>query len=127
MIEIKEHDGNFVWLRATGKLHDEDYRQIIPQIEQAIDTNGTVCVLLELDDFRGWDTHAAWDDFRFVMKHHRDIERIAIVGDKRWEKLLARLARPFVEAEQQYFDRRQLAEAQSWLAGSLAAVGPPCL
>ncbi len=116
MIEIQDKSaGNFLWLKLTGKLKDEDYKQIIPQLEEIIEAQGKVHILLELEDFHGWDVHAAWDDFRFVVKHRNDIERVALVGDKKWQEWMARLGRPFVRAQQQYFDKSQIADACSWL------------
>jgi len=36
-------------------------------------------------DFHGW-TAAARVDVKFDLKHFSDIERLALVGDKRWEQ-----------------------------------------
>ena len=38
------------------------------------------------EDFHGWDLHAAWDEFKFGLKHDADFERIAMVGDRKWQK-----------------------------------------
>ena len=35
--------------------------------------------------FQGWDAGAAWEDLKFDLKHFGDIERLAMVGDKKWQ------------------------------------------
>ena len=49
------------------------------------------------------------------MKHFADIERLAMVGEKKWQKVMARLCRPFTTAEVHYFERSDLATARNWL------------
>jgi hypothetical protein len=50
------------------------------------------------------------------MNHYRDIERLALVGDKAWEKHMGAFCKPFTKAEVRYFDRSEMAEARRWLS-----------
>ena len=84
--------------KASGKLTDADYQQFIPRLEELIHEYGKISVLLELEDFHGWEPNAAWDDFKLGLAHPQDFERIAIVGDKAWEHWIALLAKPFTHA-----------------------------
>ena len=34
--------------------------------------------------FHGWAAGALWEDTRFAINHFADIEKIAMVGEKRW-------------------------------------------
>ena len=45
----------------------------------------------------GWDAGAAWEDVKFVIKHFSDIDRLAMVGDKKWEHGMATLFQPFTK------------------------------
>jgi hypothetical protein len=56
-----------------------------------------------------------WEDLKFDLKHWKDIERLAIVGDKKWEKGMAAFCKPFTKAQIRYFDAAQVAEAREWL------------
>ncbi len=47
------------------------------------------------------------------MKHFRDIDRLAIVGETKWEQGMATFCRPFTTAKIRYFDRKDEADAQS--------------
>lgn len=49
------------------------------------------------------------------MKHFADIERLAMVGDNRWEEGMSAFCRPFTGAHIRYFDRANTAEAHTWL------------
>ncbi|RMG58399.1 MAG: hypothetical protein D6717_02950, partial [Gammaproteobacteria bacterium] len=116
MIEpIPVVEENIYAFRFRGRLTHDDYREFIPLVEDLIRQHGRISLLLELEDFRGWDTEAAFDDFRFGTRHEDDFERIAVVGDKAWERWMVALARPFTDAEIRYFDRDHIDEAWAWL------------
>jgi universal stress protein A len=102
-------------VRASGKLTDADYQQFLPRIEELIQQNRPISLLLELEDFHGWEPKAAWDDFRFGMAHDKDFERIAIVGENTWQKWMAMLGNAFTDARVRFFNRDQLQEAWDWL------------
>ena len=44
------------------------------------------------------------------------MERIALVGDKVWEKWMAKICKPFTLAKLQYFDAKDIDAAWKWLA-----------
>jgi hypothetical protein len=115
--KLSESSEKILGFKVSGKLTDEDYKAFVPQIEKIIQEFGRISLLLELDDFQSWDLEAAWDDFKFGMKHIKDFNRVAIVGDKKWEEWMAKLAKPFMRAEVKYFDGSQLQDAWEWLYG----------
>jgi hypothetical protein len=84
-------------------------------METILTAQGKVRLFLELEDFHGWDMHAAWDDLRFSVKHYSDFERIAMVGDCKWEKWMASFCKPFTKAQVKYFDRSEVYVAWTWL------------
>ena len=102
--------------KMSGKLHDEDYKKFVPAVDAAIAKEGKVRLLAQLHDFHGWDMHALWDDIKFATTHCTKIERIAMVGDKTWEKWMAKVCKPFTMAKIKYFDAAQFDEAKAWLA-----------
>ncbi len=102
--------------KLSGKLHDEDYKHFVPVIEAAVAKHGKIRLLAQFHDFHGWDMHALWDDIKFSTKHCFDIERIALVGEKTWEKWMATVCKPFTMAKIKYFDASQIDAAWAWLA-----------
>ena len=101
--------------KLSGKLHDADYKQFVPVVEAAVQKHGKVRMLAQFEDFHGWDMHALWDDIKFATAHCRDVERIAMVGDKTWEKWMAKFCKPFTMAKIRYFDRADVDAAWGWL------------
>ena len=102
--------------KMSGKLHDEDYKKFVPLVDDAIAKQGKVRLLAQFHDFHGWDVKALWDDIKFSTTHCTKIERIALVGEKAWEKWMAKVCKPFTMAKIQYFDASQIDAAQAWLA-----------
>jgi len=101
--------------KLSGKLHDEDYKVFVPAVEDCLASEHEACLFAQLEDFQGWDLHAAWDDLKFGVKHYADFKRIALVGDRQWEKWMAMLCKPFTKAEVKYFDASQAESAWLWL------------
>lgn len=101
--------------KMSGKLHDEDYKTFVPLVDAAVSKEGKVRLLAQFHNFQGWDTHAMWDDIKFATTHCRVIERIAMVGEARWEAWMAKVCRPFTMASIRYFDASKIDEAWAWL------------
>ncbi len=117
MIEQLPTDSDKVLgFKMSGKLQDEDYKHFVPLIDAAVAKHGKVRLLAQFHDFHGWDLHALWDDVKFATRHCLDIERIALVGDKAWEKWMAAVCKPFTMAKLRYFDAAELEAARAWLA-----------
>lgn len=116
-IEVLAKDGTLE-VRATGKLTKEFYEAFVPVVEDQIKEFGKVRVLFIMHDFHGWTAGALWEDLKFDMKHWHDIERLAIVGESKWEKGMAAFCKPFTKASIKYFDESQLEEARTWLSAA---------
>mgnify|MGYP001181995596 CR=1 FL=1 len=114
-IDLEENAHTVVSLTFTGKVDKEDYELFVPQLEGLINEGKSVRIMVELRDFQGWTMGALWEDPKFGTKHFNDIDRLAIVGDKRWEKGLAAFAKPFTTAEVRYFDLMEKDQARKWL------------
>ncbi len=112
---IPVEDKNIFAFQAIGKLGAEDYATFLPQLEELIRRHGRISLLVELIDFEGWDSKAAWEDFRFGLGHDRDFERIAIVGDSKWEQAMVALANLFTRTRMKFFRREDIDQAWSWL------------
>jgi hypothetical protein len=101
--------------KMSGKLHDADYKTFVPLIDATVAKQGKARVLAQFHDFQGWDLHALWDDIKFSTTHCTKIERIALVGDKKWEAWMAKVCKPFTMAKIKYFEATQVDAAWAWL------------
>lgn len=101
-------------IKCSGKLTAEDYHHFEPAVEE-MTGSGKIKILFEMHDFHGWDMGAMWEDIKFATKHCTDVEKIALVGEKSWEKWMAMICKPFTLAKVKYFDTGQSDDARQWL------------
>jgi hypothetical protein len=104
-----------VGFKMGGKLHDEDYKKFVPLVDAEIAKDGKVNILAHFYDFHGWDAKALWDDIKFSTSHCTKFKKIALVGDKTWEKWMAKVCKPFTMAKIKYFDAKEIEAAKAWL------------
>jgi hypothetical protein len=120
----EEANGRILNVKASGKLDKGDYERFVPEAERLIRKCGKIRIVFEMHDFHGWERGALWEDIKFDLRHFKDIERLAMVGEKAWEHGMAVFCKPFTTAKIRYFDRSQAAEARAWVEAELA-VRPP--
>lgn len=104
-----------VTLIFKDTLKKEDYEHFVPMVEKIMESRDKIRMLIELRDFKGWSVGALWEDTKFGLSHFNDIDRLAIVGDKQWEKTMAAFIKPFTTATVKYFDLEALDEANVWI------------
>ena len=99
----------------SGKLHDDDYDRFVLMIERAITTERKTRLLLQFEDFYGWNPHALWDDVTFEASHSQEVERIAMVGERDWQEWMDKVRAPFTRADVRYFGAGDLDAARGWV------------
>ena len=117
----EENGGKILVIHLSGKLVKADYPDFVAKFEQLVRQQGQLRVLFDMTDFHGWDVGAAWEDIKFDMKHFADIERLAMVGDKKWQYGMSMFFKPFTKAGTRYFGRADITEARKWLDESAAS------
>ncbi len=111
----EENGGKMLAVHVSGKLEAEDYERFVPEFERLAREHGKLRLLFEMSAFHGWEAGAAWEDLKFGVKHFADIERLAVVGEKKWQQGMATFVKPFTKAAVRYFDHAEAAEARKWL------------
>ncbi len=117
-VELHE-DGKILVVKLTGELTKEDYEQFSPEVERLIKEHGKLRMLVQMYYFEGWTPGALWQDLKFDLKHFRDVERLALVGEKAWEHGMALFCKPFTTATVRYFDRSEADQAETWIHADL--------
>jgi hypothetical protein len=118
MLEIlPESRGKIIWIRASGKLTDEDYREVfIPRLEAVLKERGKARLLFQVDhDFAGWSLGALWEDLKLDWKHKNDFERIVVVAAPRRAEVVTNLLAHLMEGEIRTMPREQLGAAWTWI------------
>lgn len=118
--QIQTNHPRILGFKLSGKLKDEDYQVFVPAMDQVIaQAEGSVRLFVVFEDFHGWDLHGAWDDFKFGVKHYADADRIAVIGENKWEQWMTLLWKPFSSAEIRYFDTAAMDQAWTWIREGL--------
>ncbi len=117
MIEVLDRSqGRVIGLRLNGKLVHADYQRLIPMLEELIEKHGSFRCYCEMADFHGITPHALWDEMKFDVKHCKDIQRCAIVGDKASHKWMSKIGGMiFYKANMKYFDVSESDKAWEWI------------
>jgi len=116
---LEQMDGKVLEVHLTGKLTEEDYGAFVPKVEELIARRGKINMLVRMKDFHGWDAAALWEDLKFDIRHFRDIERLALVGEKAWQKGMGIFCKPFTTAEVRYYETGEEDRARAWVQGEV--------
>jgi len=105
----------FLSLKAVGKLTHEDYLTITPMLDSALKgvKEPIVNAFIDARELEGWELRAAWDDFKLGLKHGREFNKIAILGNKTWQEYAAKLGSWFISGEIKFFE--ESSTAFNWL------------
>ena len=115
-IKLDEKEGGrMLEVFLSGKLVKEDYEVFVPEVERLVKPHGKIRMLVVMHDFHGWTAGALWEDTKFAAHHFSDIDRLAVVGETRWQQGMATFCKPFTAATVKYFDHTALNEARAWL------------
>ncbi len=113
---VEEQGGKLLAVHIVGNLVREDYGRFVPEFERLVRIHGKLRLLLDMTGFLGWKEGSLWEELKFDLKHFSDIERIAMVGENKWQQGMATFCKPFTQATVRYFDHAKTAEAHQWLA-----------
>jgi SpoIIAA-like len=114
--ELSDMPAGVVGFEAGGKLHAEDYRDVVlPALERAAAT-GEVRFVIVMRDFAGMSGGALWQDLKVGIEHLRAWKRIALVTDIEWMRHMTDLFGWMTPGETKTFSLGQRDEAVEWAA-----------
>ncbi|MDP8298492.1 MAG: STAS/SEC14 domain-containing protein [Candidatus Tantalella remota] len=118
MINIlpESHD-NIVGVKASGKVTDADYKDvIIPKLDSVLSEYDKSNFLYYLsDEFEGFELGAMWDDLKYASGHHKKFNKIALVGGNKWVEWSTSVCGHMMNAEIRTFSDDQLSDAWQWV------------
>jgi hypothetical protein len=110
---MDKSSGNVVGYKVSGDMTKADYATLDPAVDAVINEFGSIKLLLDLTDFH-WEKVNAWSsDLDFGKTYKDKIDKMALVGNKKWESFMAKAAQPFYAKEIQYFETDD--DAWGWL------------
>ena len=108
-------DQFFLSLKAVGTLTHGDYQKITPMIDSALKEvkEPEVLALIDARELEGWELRAGWDDFKLGLKHGNKFDKVAMLGNQKWQDFASQIATWFISGDVKYFEDEQ--EAIAWL------------
>jgi hypothetical protein len=104
-------------IKFTGKLRQPELAAVQRSARELVEQHGKVRVLAVVEDFLGWEKGGDWGDLSLQMEVDPHIEKMAIVGERRWEELaLIFAAKGLRRFPIEYFQPAELGRARAWLA-----------
>jgi len=102
-------------VNGPGLDSRESHDRLVTDVEALVEQNGTVNLLLEMTEFK-WEKFSAWGtDMEFGRDYHKKIEKMAIVGDKKWQEWLTKVTEPFYAVEAKFFSPDDVDDAWAWV------------
>ena len=102
-------------MQSTGKLDADDYKTIVPLLEERISRHGRTNLYCEMLNFEGWTAGGLASDAKFDVEHLNDFNRIAMVGEEKWQDWMTSLMKPFTSADVKYFEASEREAALAWV------------
>lgn len=116
MIQIlAETQGNLICTKATEKLTRKDYDKLLPLLINVLKQYEKIRWYFEMEDFKGWELKALWEDVKFDIQHANDFEKIAMVGEKKWQQWMTGMMKLFTKAEVKFFEFTERNIALEWI------------
>jgi hypothetical protein len=116
MAEFVESKDGVVTVTLEGTLTQAALVRAQRAVGEIIRAEGKVRILVIARKFEGWERRGTWDDLSFQEEFDPSVEKMAIVGDKRWEDLaLMFAAKDFRGFPIEYFGTDEIEKARSWL------------
>lgn len=85
MIDIlSESENEVLAAKISGKLTDEDYDKLRPELDLRAGQDDPFSVIVEIADLEGLEAETIRQDLRFASDYKDDIGRMAIVTDDTW-------------------------------------------
>ncbi len=114
--EILDNTGGVLTFRISGTLSYAEYAEGQRKVGEILSKQGKGRMLVLLEDFLGTEKEGNWGDISFIMEHDKHIEKLAIVGEKKWQDMaLIFTGKGIRRVPIEYFEPADLAKAKAWL------------
>ncbi len=108
-----------VTVKISGTLKRPELAALEKAAVELFRQQGKMRILILTENFQGWERGDDWGDLSFMRENDRHMEKIAIVGEKKWKDLaLIFTGKNYRECPVEYFQPEDISQAQAWLMGN---------
>jgi hypothetical protein len=117
--EIEGAADGILTVKITGTLTQPELAHAQKRAAEIFQQRGRMRILVLTDGFRGWAQGGDWGDISFQLENDPFIEKIAIVGERKWEELaVIFVGKGLRESPVEFFQSADLAKARAWLTAA---------
>jgi len=114
-IEPPEPDDRLIAIELEGHFSVDDMKSFLDHLEKVNADGKKARVFEDIRGFDGFDFAVVTEKFKSMGKILKGIEKVAIVGDKRWIELYIKAVDPVTKASMKHFQPEERDEAFAWL------------
>jgi hypothetical protein len=115
--EIVDASEGVLTIKISGKLRHSELAAAQKTAAETLQKRGGSRLLVLAERFEGWEKGGDWGDLSGQAQLDAQIERLAIVAEKRWEDVALMFAGKGVRhIDIEYFPPTELPKARAWLA-----------
>lgn len=104
-----------IGFEISGQISLEEFNQIVPYIEKALEKNEKISLLFFVESMKGYGIKEFAADVKFAIKYWDKISKLAVVSDHDWWGPAAKVDNFFTKWEERYFDASELDKAWEWI------------
>lgn len=117
--ELAQSKGSVLAFEITGKITLEEENKWIKKFEERIAQHQKISVLIILGENASWGTKAGYEDIKWLFKHFKQFNKIAIVSDSKVWKWLITVDSQFAKLlgiSEKHFQPTDSKLAWSWVS-----------
>jgi hypothetical protein len=115
LLILQETEADLVAVRVTGKLTERDFDQYRVLVREKMELYGGIRLYFEMVSFTGWQPGSFLENALFDLIHSRKFRKVAMVGEKDWQRWAAGLADLVKAGRVRYFQLNEREFARAWL------------
>ena len=115
-IHIIELGDGALQVQLMGDVDAAAYAQAEGDLDAKIGDSDSFRLLLDVTGFTGWQgVSAIGAHFSLAREHAPLASRVAVLGNKGWQRMAERIGSAFMKADVKFFDEADAAGAKAWL------------
>ena len=112
--ELPESHDAVLGFEIKGKVTPEQEKEWLAKFEQAIQQHEKLNILLFLGDHAAWGIESGYEDIKWILKHYKNFNKVAVVSESTIWKWFVALDSPFaklVGIDEKHFKPAQIDDA----------------
>jgi len=116
-------DSNLFAIKFSDTLTEEDLDVLDSTLRSHLEKHTTTRALFVMDNVDEWTPEERWETLTFDIRHLRDLDKVAIVGDDLWDTWLEKAEILFPMSQLQTYSAEDREDALGWLRGDMDVPG----